>query len=320
MLAASIAATLINPNFIRGAFYPFFIFQNYGYRVLENQSVWFLERLLVYPPARYFKIGFALVAASWIAALAQWKRRGAWPSLILAVLTVAASGLGWLAVRNFTLFGYFALPIAAINFRSIRFRGVTSDSEATPRNTSWNISEVQKFFITLFLFIALFSTMIFVNPAYWRTRGPLGLGLRQGSDGAADFFRAHNLQGPLFNNYDIGGYLIYHLYPRERVFVDNRPEAYPAAFFTDTYVPMQEKEEKWKEVDGQYHFNAIVFYRLDATPWSQSFLIRRIQDTEWAPVFVDEQAIIFLRRGGANQAVIDQFQLPKSMFSVTRSQ
>jgi len=37
--------SLLNPFFIKGLIYPFNIFKSYGYRIVENQSVWFLEKL-----------------------------------------------------------------------------------------------------------------------------------------------------------------------------------------------------------------------------------------------------------------------------------
>jgi hypothetical protein len=56
---------------------------------------------------------------------------------------------------------------------------------------------------------------------------------------------AKNLKGPIFNNFDIGSYLIFRLYNKSlpagrQVFVDGRPEAYPASFFQITYILMQQ--------------------------------------------------------------------------------
>ncbi|MBL8012248.1 MAG: hypothetical protein JNN05_00225, partial [Candidatus Omnitrophica bacterium] len=119
-------------------------------------------------------------------------------------------------------------------------------------------------------------------------------------------------------NYDIGGYLIFYLYPRIKVFVDNRPEVYTISFFRDKYIPMQENNDVWKKMDGQYGFNMIIFYRHDLTPWGQNFLVSRIQDSQWAPVFVDMFCIIFLKRNEQNHSVIERFELPRNMFAVTR--
>ena len=111
-------------------------------------------------------------------------------------------------------------------------------------------------------------------------------------------------------------YLIYHLFPLHQIFVDNRPEAYTASFLKDTYVSMQEDETIWKEVDDKYHFNVIYFYRHDITPWAQPFLIRRLQDRNWVPVFVDDYTLILVRRSKKNAKLIQLYTLPKSIFKI----
>ncbi|MBF0479053.1 MAG: hypothetical protein HQL26_06185 [Candidatus Omnitrophica bacterium] len=140
-------------------------------------------------------------------------------------------------------------------------------------------------------------------------------GTMPGAESAANFFKQNHLQGPIFNNYDIGGYLILSLFP-EKVFVDNRPEAYSVDFFKNTYVPMQENDNEWFAQDQKYHFNVIFFYRHDLTPWGQSFLIRRIRDPQWAPVFVDAYTLILVKREGKNKGVIEKYELPQEIFQV----
>ncbi len=100
------------------------------------------------------------------------------------------------------------------------------------------------------------------------------------------------------------------------MFVDNRPEAYPGEFFTDTLLPMQSEESEWIRVDALYHFNVIFFYRHDATRWGQAFMIRRLEDPTWAPVFADGYVLMMLKRNPENEPIIEQFELPKSMFTV----
>jgi hypothetical protein len=157
-----------------------------------------------------------------------------------------------------------------------------------------------------------------VNFFYLLTHPKVWAGLVPGIDGSARFFKENHIQGPMFNNYDIGGYLIYYLFPDAKVFVDNRPEVYSVSFFKDMYVPMQENDDVWHKMDEKFGFNVIYFYRHDLTPWSQAFLVSRIDDPDWAPVFVDEFTIIFLKRTEANRAVIQAHELPRQMFSVTR--
>jgi len=108
--------------------------------------------------------------------------------------------------------------------------------------------------------------------------------------------------------------LIFYLYPKQKVFVDNRPEAYPSSFFKTEYVPMQENDNIWTSLSNKYGFNVIYFYRLDYTPWAQPFLISRIKDPVWAPVYVDDYALIMLKRNPTNESIIKSHELPKELF------
>ena len=109
------------------------------------------------------------------------------------------------------------------------------------------------------------------------------------------FFEENKLKGPIFNNYDDGGYLIYGLYPKEKVFVDNRPEAYSTEFFSEDYIAIQEVDELWQKELAEYNFNVIYFYRNDLTPWGQKFLETRAKDPKWELVYSDDFFLIFTR-------------------------
>jgi hypothetical protein len=296
LTALSVAVvSLINPFFINGVVYPFKIFGNYGYRVLENQSVFFLEQVINLPVIIYFKIVFSLLVLSWVYKvfrLIKHREGVSWADLILSC---ALSVLAFIQVRNFAIFGFFAIVSISQNFSSLKFD--------YPR------------YLVIPALALVFIFMMVVSPSYWEARN-LGIGPARRVTGAGEFFTKQELKGPVFNNYDIGGYLIYYLYPQEKVFVDNRPEGYPAEFFKKTYVPMQEKDEIWKAKDAEYGFNAIFFYRQDLTPWAQNFLVSRIKDSGWAAIYVDDFNIIFLKRNPQNNELIKRFELPKEMFKV----
>ncbi|HUD09114.1 MAG TPA: hypothetical protein VMQ48_03435, partial [Candidatus Saccharimonadales bacterium] len=124
-----------------------------------------------------------------------------------------------------------------------------------------------------------------------------GIGLLPGNEAAGEFLKSEKIAGPIFNNYDIGGYLIWNLPASEKVFVDNRPEAYPDSFFSEIYKPMQENPDVFKKVDAQYNFNTVVFSRNDITPWGMNFLKMIKDDPNWAPIFEDNFAIIYTKKG-----------------------
>jgi hypothetical protein len=302
LLAAAAAASLLNPHGIKGALAPFTIFQNYGYRVAENQSIPFLQHFVIHSPSLiYFEITFSLLVFSFILLFFRNPRGVSIPLLLLGILF---SAMGWLAVRNLTIFGFFVMPMLALNFR---------------KSFSDPPSPFKKAMGTATLAALIFSYALWNQaPVIAAQKRSLGVGLLPGIPASAEFFLRENIEGPILNNYDIGGYLIYYLFDQHRVFVDNRPEAYPASFFREIYVPMQENEVVWQEQEKRWNFNAIFFGYHDQTPWAQEFLIRRLRDPLWAPVFADNFAVIWVRRTIRNQALISRCEVPSSRFSIRR--
>ncbi len=298
LLGFTLAATLLNPFGVKGALVPLTMFREYGYRLVENQSVPFLLSRFAMPSLWLFIGVFVVLAATLLMAWFRARRVLPFSEVLIAI---GVSAIAWGAYRNLTLFGLLAIPLIATGVEALW-------AARPPRNERW---------MTLAAAL-MWCVVVFGPSSVWSPPSERGIGLEAGDHAAADFVKREHLQGPTFNNYDIGGYLIFHLFPAHRVFVDNRPEAYSASFFTDVYVPMQENEAVWRKVDAQYGFNLIAFHRHDLTPWGQPFLIRRVDDPAWAPVFVDQDTIIFLKRNERNQSVINRFEVPRSAFQVVK--
>ena len=282
LLALTFLGTFLNPFGYKGALAPFTIFQNYGYAVIENQPVWYVDRFYSAAQTMYFKIGFALLAASFI--VAAIKRRASDIPFPYFVFATTFSLMGWLAIRNFALFGLFSIPVLSTNI-ALAFERNRIRWERIIRPLVLLISVI---FVVLFI-SGLLSRFFLVYPE-------VGFGLARGNTAAAEYFKNNKLQGPIFNNYEVGSYLIFYLFPQERVFVDNRPEAYSEAFFQQAYIPMQQYEEKWQEMDRFFGFRTIIVARGDMTPWMSSFLYARMSDPHWQRVFADPFILIFTKR------------------------
>lgn len=292
----------INPATWQGAFLPFNMMRSYGYQILENQSVWFLDRLNIYPPNLYFKIALVITLLSWLINTYYCIKKKTLPDITNLIIWLFVTIVSLYMVRNFPLFGLFSLFVTATNIRWFKWPYQNSKTGLL---------------ITLFIGIFILLILQGCNYDFWQAKKQnIGLGLQPNVNKAAEFFQEQHIAGPIFNNYDIGSYLIYHLIPQEKVFVDNRPEAYPVKFFTEEYVPMQDNEKVWQEQLKKYNFNCIFFNRNDLTPWAQKFLIARIQDVNWAPIFVDDYNIIFIRNVESNKNIIDQYRLPQEMFYI----
>lgn len=293
LFTVTVIVSLINPYGITGLLEPFNILKEYGYMIIENQTVFFMQKRA--PSFVFFQVEFlsAMVILTVVHILINKKWR---QYFVSGLLVLAFIILSFRAIRGIPIFGLFFVPFAAQYFYK-NFR------KYTPKLSIISVLV----FVTTLIPGNYFS---FVRPGF-------GFGLISGINDSANFFEKNNLTGPIFNNYDIGGYLIYHLYGQEKVFVDNRPEAYSVAFFKNVYIPAQEDEKAWQEVSQKYHFNTIYFYRRDATPWAQPFLIERIKDPEWIPVYVDNYVLILVKNNGQNQDIIKAHALPKNMFVVT---
>jgi len=135
------------------------------------------------------------------------------------------------------------------------------------------------------------------------------LGLEPGVNASAQFFKLAAIQGPIFNDYDIGGYLIFHLSPQYKLFVDDRKEAYPNFFFREIYIPIQLNDAYWGKMQSQFHFNVIFLNRKTNTTSEREFVMRRLNDPSWATVFIDQYAIILLNRNHQNAPLISRYEL-----------
>jgi hypothetical protein len=302
ILGVTILAICINPYGFYGVIYPFIVFKNYGYLVAENQSIPFLIRYgIENPNFLWWFISTGLLILTSIFTIYKHPRK--FPIALFGI-AITFAVLSFLGIRHLTLYGLMLIPIFS-NYAYILY-----NQTLEPKKLETHITA--SIFISLFIFISILINFNSVLP--WKTNW--GVGLMPEVNASADFFKKENIQGPIFSNYDIGGYLIFHLYPKEKVFIDNRPEGYPVSFFKDEYVPMQEDNSVWESELTKRDFNAIYFYRHDLTPWAQKFMIARISDPAWAPVFVDNYTIIFLQRNEQNAELIKKYELPKNLFSV----
>lgn len=309
LLLTQLTAAMLNPLGWKTILYPFQIFRDYQYPVAENQSITFF--LSYHPSPVYIYLAIVLIFIAILLVLSFKKvpirLRPTW--IITSVLLLATAAM----TRMSAFFQLTAIIVLAANLQLLLPRLAkrlhTTDGQLHPVKTMG---------LAVMIVIVLAGMIITdrLNPF-----GPaFGLGILPQVEGAGTFFKTHQLPGPIFNNYDIGGYLIYMLYPERRVFVDNRPEAYPGSFMRERYIAGQEQEAVWQELEDEYHFNTIFFYRHDATDWAVPFLVKRIEDESWIPIYVDGYSLILIKDTPENAPFIQKFALPKSLFSIQKNQ
>ncbi|MCC6158486.1 MAG: hypothetical protein IT350_10570 [Deltaproteobacteria bacterium] len=112
---------------------------------------------------------------------------------------------------------------------------------------------------------------------------------------AIDFINREEPTGEIFNDYDFGGYLLWKLDPRRKVFVDGRLEVYGPGGHLDEYLRVSNGVPGWQSILDKYGVNMCVV-RADRP------IAKQLDERgAWEMVYFDYNAAIFLRRGASPQ-------------------
>lgn len=130
---------------------------------------------------------------------------------------------------------------------------------------------------------------------------------------AAKFIKDFQLKGNMFNEYGYGGYLLYHLYPEQKVYMDGRTDLYLCCEMPDILELAAKKnlpDEEYKKVlDNLWQKNHISFVLMRV---EKHVLLRKIarilqDDPEWSLVFWDDASVLFVRKDNQNDLIIAEF-------------
>jgi hypothetical protein len=104
---------------------------------------------------------------------------------------------------------------------------------------------------------------------------------------AVNYLEAHQRQGPVFAPDYWGGYLIYRLYPRMKVAIDDRHDFYGEAFLR-SYLKMVHVEPGWEDFLHQHEVGSIIVPK-------DSALANILAETpRWQPIYGDDVAVILV--------------------------
>ncbi len=281
--------TLCNPHFIAGALYPFHVFQNYGYTIEENQTPFFLQSLgFVKASLPFLEIATILLFLSLILTFKRSR-------LIDWLLTIAFTYIAFSAVRNFPLFVFTTLPAFTYSFSTI----FSSFSKSL---THKHI----RFFRFSSCLILIIASLLMIRSL--SQKNEFSYGVKEDAWKAVAYFKDNNLPSPIFNNFDIGSYLEFKLYPKINVFIDGRPEAYPASFIQNTYIPMQQDPHIFAEVEKKYGFQTIIFAHNDQTSWAETFSNFITHNQEWKMVYLDPTMVILVKDSSRNKTLLEKIR------------
>ena len=210
---------------------------------------------------------FLLFIVVGIVVLARSRQRLAATGAIPLLATLAAA-LG--SARHIPFFVFVAVPIL-----SRRIPEVTSSEIRGP---------VRSLAHAAIALLALFAAGLHVTkviqdePRAERKEFPVA---------ATDFLRQHSLPGPVYNNYDWGGYLVAHA-PEYQVFADGRSDLYGDALLTEA-VRAYEARPGWNSILDRHSVRTV----LVGADVPLATVLR--ESNGWRNVFEDSQAAVFTR-------------------------
>ena len=106
--------------------------------------------------------------------------------------------------------------------------------------------------------------------------------------GAVAYMQSHDLPGEMFNSYNWGGYLIWTLYPGERVFIDGRADLYGDEFIEE-YLRVTYAQAGWEEILARYGVGHAVIEA--SSPLAGVLALH----PTWREVYRDGLAVVYVR-------------------------
>jgi hypothetical protein len=270
-LVGCVVVVPLNPNGLRLFSYPFETLYSPAMQSLIQE--WFSPD--------FHKIGFMPLAILMLATLAflalstQRPRIGELFGLIILTFAALRSG------RHIPLYAVFAAPIFAKHFSL----WVQSQNFTVRQTQQLSPTPAQ---IILNILLLLLPGFIAVRKIYDFTTHQAAYENQRVPAAAVAFLQNQRISGPIFNDYNWGGYLIWKLFPSQQVFVDGRADVYGDAFLFD-YLSTYRGERAWRDQLNKFGIKTVLI-----EPHSSlSSLLRDEQG--WHIAFEDNQAVVFTR-------------------------
>lgn len=125
---------------------------------------------------------------------------------------------------------------------------------------------------------------------------------------AAEFVQKQQLPANLYNTYDWGGYLMWTLYPKYKVFWDGRSDS--RSMF-NLGMQVMRGAPGWQAVLDRYGVDTVVTKACTMDTGQHYPVIDALaRSPRWALVFADQSALIFVRRKAVPAAWLAAHQLP----------
>ena len=125
---------------------------------------------------------------------------------------------------------------------------------------------------------------------------------------AAAFLLRERLPANIFHDYNLGGYLVWRLGPRYPDYLDGRAVPFGAQlFFRQRSLQQQPPDSPaWREEADRRNINTLIFSVARYAGLGSIPLLKFCGSSEWAPLYLDEVAVIFVRNRPENMPWISR--------------
>lgn len=287
----ALAATFLNPYFIKGLYFPFKhlaelnssdLFKNY---VQELKSPWGLNGLAL--SAQYISIITYMLSSFFLLFLviSTFKKRKVHEFLVI----LAFFGLSATALRNIPFFMLACAPIAASCWRDLDWNWKRKYPETLLAKPicAW-----------VFTFLVFALCLRVVTSAYYvssRRAERFGLGINQELQPirAAQFLAQNQLTGRILNSLDPGDWLEWQ--GRQKTFIDGRLHVMGRDLFTEYISSL--RPGGLSALVEKYQIK-IIFLSLNDPP---QWIFQLKEMPEWRLAYLDESDAVYLRKGYAEK-------------------
>jgi hypothetical protein len=253
-----------------------------------------------------FESGYTTIAWAWVGLVIATglsfvinPRRWHLGRLVAAIVFAVLSSQ---ALRNLPFFTWIAVPALAANLGALGAARGTMSVVAPPawRRTVCGVLAGA----VIGMMVVLIGTI--VTNRYAQVLG----GEHEFGGGTADlrvpaaavaFMREAGISGRPFNCVAVGGFLAWHRFPEQRVFVDGRLEAYPEPFFRE-YFAVLDDPAQWPALAARYAPDYVFLYHVYS---NRLPLIRYLMKNGWTLVYYDEISAVLIPADPAQREMLD---------------
>jgi len=310
-----ILACFINPYGYKGALYPLYVTSHssgnlgifYSY-IQELLPVWHL-------PFRLSGAYYVLAVLSGLSFILNYRllnipRFISWIAFLILSLGVNRNTI------YFNLIAFWAL----IENTSVYLQHAGGHK---PRKAPQGMIYILKYGLLIYMIYALYlQNRGLLTRNYYvfdenRTKSKLlGVSTLDFPKKAADFILKNKISGNIFNFFNDGSYLIYRLYPNNKVFIDGRTELYGRGAFEEYLRIINADKKAISHNFEKYNINTAVLTNDDISLKNLAPFF--YNNPQWTLVYLDDESLVFMRNTAGNKGHIEKLKLDLKKWEIPK--